>query len=232
MDINYWNEKASEYWRLDHGSLVKGLHPALRKEIMSGGKKILDFGCGEGRLCLDIPNKFELSLYDINGEAVKRAEKNIGTTKIKYSFYNKEDILKKYFDTIVCSMVLECIDSREEFVSTSKVISEAIKKGGKVIIGMTHPCFRNYSYSDFKAHFDFNKNSYFDNGSGFLVKMNDGQHETSFIDYHWSISFVIKVFNNFGFLVEDILEVKDNCSNSLGNKFVPPFIIYKFVKNE
>ena len=68
---------------------------------------------------------------------------------------------------------------------------------GRPFIVVTHPCFREESYSSFKTQ--FNNEDYLQNGSSFGVEVFDRDKAIQFVDYHWNLSTMLKQSREVGF---------------------------------
>jgi ubiquinone/menaquinone biosynthesis C-methylase UbiE len=229
MEKNYWQKKSKEYLDFRHTSLTNIVHPILIKEVEKGGINILDFGCADGRVAKMLPDGFDISLYDKSVEMMKLAKSNFNDKTVKA--YTKETKLPlNEFDSIICSMVLVCIDNEKEYNDAVVNMNRVLKQGGSTFIVLTHPCFRDKRYSDFFTDFSYEKNSYFDEAQPFQVTLFDSDSKTTFTDYHWSLSFTINTFVKNEFSLEKIIEVRDDVSDEDCNRSTPPFIILKFKK--
>ena len=63
-------------------------------------------------------------------------------------------------------------------------------------IVVTHPCFREESYSSFKTQFE--NEGYLQDGLSFAVEVFDRDKAVQFVDYHWNLS-MIKQSREVGF---------------------------------
>lgn len=94
--------------------------------------KILDAGCGEGQLLLEIFNRGYKNIYgvDITKIALKQAEKRV---KAKLSLQNLEDLNfpNEYFDVVICTEVIEHVENYKKVI---KELKRILKKNGLLII--------------------------------------------------------------------------------------------------
>ena len=230
---NVWlnNHKEFAQNRIDSRQYI--LLPEIAKIIHDlKASNIFDYGCGEGYLSKHLINKrINLSLYDINTEMTKLAESNAVENKIKsISIYNSENkFLKNSFDCVVLSLVLMTIENEKEYMSVLENCKKILKNSGKLIIGLTHPCFRQSLFSTHHTNYTLGTEfDYFNNKFPFDVYLRTSKSERSihFKDFHYNLTYTFATLKVAGFIVEDLIELKD-CSieNSYYNKFLSPYII-------
>jgi len=228
MEKNFWIDNSTDYTELLHTSLKNVLHPMTVKVINeSKPKKYLDYGCGDGRMTEMIDKEIPISLFDISEEMLEQAERRL-TNRIEKVYRNISEIPANTFDVIVLSLVFVCIDNDNDFTTAMQTISNSLAINGKAIIALTHPCFRQYSYSDyFTAYTNDKPFEYHQNGEPFEVTIHDESKKLSvtFTDYHWTLSYTINKMIQTGLTIEKIIETEDDKSVSGFNKQFPPFII-------
>ena len=87
---------------------------------------ILDLGSGSGRNCINIGKYKKYYCVDFSNEMLKYAEDNLKNKKIKGEFFNANSwdipFIDNFFDSAVCVSVLQCINSKEDRISTIKEI--------------------------------------------------------------------------------------------------------------
>jgi len=222
----FWVDKAYEYSEISWSTNRIGTHPNLLKAYNkhSIGKTILDFGCGDGSLIEQFSKDELFCFYDKSLPMLEIAEKKYKHRNIKI-FNSINDFKNDYFDVVFLSMVLVCIDDKNEIFNILETIKKIKKKDGFLIIANGHPCFRNYSFSDYYTDFlTGNQLDYFQEGQPHDVTIRSSK--LTFTDYNWSLSFIINNCIRIGFNIEEIIEYKDNNINNNFNKYVPPSIIY------
>ncbi|HZI49614.1 MAG TPA: hypothetical protein VFD75_17585, partial [Pyrinomonadaceae bacterium] len=78
---------------------------------------------------------------------------------------------------------------------------------GRAFIVVTHPCFREESYSSFKTQ--FKNEDYLQNGASFGVEIFDRDKAIQFVDYHWNLSTMLKQSREVGFRMLALAELPD-----------------------
>lgn len=225
----FWLLKAKEYCDIGWNTNIIGTHPELFKvyKKYSQGSNILDYGCGDGSLIEQFTGKEKFSFFDVSKSMLDIAENKYSKTKDIKIIRNKDDIEENNYDAIFLSMVLICIDSKDEIRAIIKKMQKAKKKDGYLFIANGHPCFRNYTFSDYFTDFvTGNKLNYFEEGQAHKVTIRSTG--VSFTDHNWSISFIVNEFVKHGFKLQEIVEYSDNNINNFYNPTVPPSIIYVF----
>lgn len=130
MEIEFlkYEESGAYHWRQTSSSLKHhnaGLSARYKKalELAEGlsPKKILDIGCGDGRLSAFFAERFRgaaITGVDTSKTAIELARKKTSDLKninfVDGSFF--EGALKAYYDLIVCADVIEHIEDQRAFV--------------------------------------------------------------------------------------------------------------------
>lgn len=103
--------------------------------------KVLDIGFGSGEILFCFNQTNELNGVDLSYNAVKRSVKRAKKEGYKHFKFLRLDISKskmlpfspRYFDTIICSHVIEHVNND---VSILQEIKRLIKPNGKIVIGI------------------------------------------------------------------------------------------------
>lgn len=232
---NYWLIHPMEFAqnRIDSRQYI--LLPAIAEIIeQERASKVLDYGCGEGYLCNKINNKsIELGLFDISSIMVELAKENAIINQIEsiITYTNQNDISERDFDCVVLSLVLMTIDEDEEYLNVLKNCAKALTPNGCLIIGITHPCFRQAVYSTHQTKFSLGSEfDYFNNNAPFDVFLRTSKPESyiHFEDFHYNLSYTFIMLKEAGLYVEDFFELKDkSIENSFFNNFFSPYLIIK-----
>jgi len=102
-------------------------------DLLSGGERYLDVGCGDGDLCLRVKSKFKQIVgVDIAQNRIQRAKKR--DRDIHFSVADFDEILpfkKGVFDALTCIATFQyCFDPYRVVMEFSRLL----KKGGVLII--------------------------------------------------------------------------------------------------
>lgn len=210
-----------------HTSQKNVLHPTLANLINAQNpKKLLDYGCGDGRILDLLNNDIKIDVHDINQEMLDIIEHKQGK-KIASYYLDREKISKNTYDAVLLSMVLVCIDNEIEYLNVLKRIKLCKTKTGRVYIAVTHPCFRDKTFSNFYTSFS-NKQpfKYLNNGAPFDVYIEDKMPPSvAFTDFHWSLSFTLNKILEAGLIIEKVIETSDDSKSKKENKLFSPYLI-------
>ena len=234
MSIHNWKETPEDFFEAEHSSQKNILHP-LTAEIINKlkPKTLLDYGCGDGRLLELLNRGIEISVFDRSPEMLRHIKVKRGGL-LKQIYSSTTELPIEHFDVALLSMVLMCIDDKAEYANVCNNVSRAIKENGRVIISLSHPCFRQYRFSNF--HTSFGEKQLFDylnDGNPFNVTIHDkGPDEITFEDYHYSLSFTINQLSKAGLVIESIIETTDDLKHSRSNSLYSPYIILICKHNE
>jgi SAM-dependent methyltransferase len=167
--------------------------------------EFLDYGCGNGFVATLLDNKTRKYLYDANPASIQ-----IELEKFNARVVSRPGLRQNFYDTVLLSYVLICIQDETMFTEVIADIANAIKPGGVLIIAECHPCFRGQKFSYMKSDFDA---SYFDEGAAEHKTLFDKDGGTvNFDDYHHSMSFILNHLADVGFALEKMIETKDTCN--------------------
>jgi len=110
-------------------SMIKESQKVIKENL---NKKILDFGCGNGKFLhlYDLMDEFSEGYgIDLNEKLIKKAKKNNHNPKIKYALSNDKffEDKKEYFDVVYSQEVIYTI---KDLKSHAENIFNSLKKGG------------------------------------------------------------------------------------------------------
>jgi ubiquinone/menaquinone biosynthesis C-methylase UbiE len=107
------------------------------------GEKILDVGCGQGELCREFAEKgVQVVGVDSSRKLIDIAKKRSARFNIHYRVAdagNLEGMQDGTFDA-ACSIL--ALQNREDLEAVAKEMSRVIKRGGRLVWVLNHPCFR------------------------------------------------------------------------------------------
>jgi SAM-dependent methyltransferase len=228
MATDYWSEHSADYSGLFQESKENVLYPAMVDLIKRrGAGRLLDYGCGDGRFLHFLPGDVEASVYDRSSEMLALAKRLAGG-RIRRFYDDADQIPEDYFDAVVVSLVLVCIDNEAEYAQVLRDVHRILKPGGLGIFAVTHPCFRQYAYSDFSTSYCKSPHfNYFKEGEAFGVTMTDDRagKSISFNDYHWTLGFTINKTVEAGLIIDRVVETGDDASAANFNPEKSPYLI-------
>ncbi len=128
---NYWNEKPNDELNdfVYKWPVIKKVFPRINR------LKVLDYGCGSGRLLGELINNFPDNSYigaDVSESGLKRAKRNLGEVEFaKVSDGVKLPFGKNSFDLIIATDVIEHVyDTKLLFSEFYRIL----RMGGEIII--------------------------------------------------------------------------------------------------
>ena len=132
LNNGFWSFGISWFHSLDYLTILEFI---LIKIKQKNAKKILDFGCGDGRLVKELINKDKNETYgvDISKKALTFARLFCKDENNKIFFEGVKNLNQSDFDFIVATEVLEHIHE-DELPGVLKDISEIITKDGHFLV--------------------------------------------------------------------------------------------------
>lgn len=220
-----WGKKATTDWELGHKNVAKLLQPIQ-------GKKILDYGCGNGKFSTYL-NKLGAKVVGIDiSPAQLEVAKKSEDKNIVYLLDNDPKIETKYidyFDAGVLIFVLCEISSRDIMLSVLKRVFNLLKSDSQLII--LNPNWDKSNGKDFLTH-----------QMQYQPELKLGEHVTTILkgdppihipDYYWSKDFYLEMLKKAGFVNYEIYEplAPDDDIPWKDEKEYPPFLIIKAKKS-
>ena len=205
---SFWRtEGARDFYGLDNAEKVV-LHPFIAEMInQMNPKALLDFGCGDGYLSTLIDPSTEVHLYDSNSDFVNRliVEKDDRVDVL----VEEGRIRENYYDCVVQSSVLMCVETKEELNRILSSNHRSLKEGGSLVLVTTHPCFLQYEFGHYYTSFDHHNFRYLHEGLKYEVFMRREGRPLAFTDYNWPLSTIINLVIKNGFRVRRVVEHPD-----------------------
>jgi ubiquinone/menaquinone biosynthesis C-methylase UbiE len=118
------------------------------------GRSVLDLACGEGYNTRILANKgAEIVGVDFSAKLIQlaRSEEARDELGIDYRVADAADLSmfpSGRFDLVTCFMALQDIEDYESAVSE---VARVLKKGGRFVFSITHPCFEMVSYRGYRV---------------------------------------------------------------------------------
>lgn len=139
----------------------------IYRELLKQGDKVLDLGCGNGRLYESLKDfNIDYTGVDVSNELLKKAQlkfrkkSGLSTAKFKYGSFLDIPFKKKLFDKIYCVASFHHIPSKKYRLMALENIKKVLKNDGTLVISVWNlwqPRYRKYIYQSlFRLHkYDF-----------------------------------------------------------------------------
>ena len=217
MYTNDWDFHANTYVELPDVSNIEVNYQAIFSHIEDcSGKTILDYGCGEGRLSNSLEKMgAKVVGVDISLPIIELAKKKSGQLRTKVSFFhmnenNLDFINSGFFDIAISNLVFMMYENKQHIIESMKVINRVLKRNGRFIFVITHPCFIERGGHDYRNVFPeegfiYTKESY---PYKFILQDSNGNEiDNNYHDYHYMLSTYLKIMIQAGFSLSDIDEL-------------------------
>jgi SAM-dependent methyltransferase len=214
----FWTQNSDVYFEVSNIAKTISLYPALLN-IASDlhGKRILDFGCGDGTLSAKFAQAGGMvTAVDQSLAGITRAkelhEKRHRQIKFKHIIPPDYTFIEDSgpFDMVIFSLVLDTVPTSQELLELLKFAFRITVKGGKMLIGESHPCFRNHNFG--LVSLDLKPEQYKIPGTTFQVKICGGKKNHKnihFTVYHYPLDTLTGSIGEAGFLTHRLHEVYD-----------------------
>lgn len=212
MNEKYWNKIGEKYYQIKESrfetafifvrDIIKKINP----------NRILDYGGGDGSFsiaCADLPIKSIFS-FDPSPKITKLAKKKCEKIEKIKVLQSTSSLPPASFDVISMNAVWMCLSTEDVCLSVFADIRKLLRSDGLLIISVTHPCFRNITFSSYCTNFDLK--DYLNNGTKFNVEIFDAYHKIQIEDTHWNLSKMTSQLFDSGFNVEKLCELADKFS--------------------
>jgi ubiquinone/menaquinone biosynthesis C-methylase UbiE len=138
----------------------------IYKEMTDEGDRVLDLGCGNGRLFTSLRERdVKYVGVDVSEGLLREAAKKHKKAKFKVGSFNKIPYKRPYFDKVFCVASFHHIPSKEYRIKALKEIKRVLKKDGTVAISVWNLWQKRYRKFVFESLFRLNK---YDFGDTFI----------------------------------------------------------------
>ena len=214
-----WNHDTAraygELGRQHHVAILESVVPGLLGSLDK--RRVLDFGCGPGRLAVALAEAgaAEVVAVDESSEMVAEARTTIdrerGDIRRRISVRRGDETdlgALGGFDAALSSLALMMCDTRERLETVSRALVGALEPGGRLVVVVTHPCFRRRDYGTF--HYVLPDDyDYWRSGVPYEVRLTpqSGQQAATITDHHWTLEDYCNALTSAGGALTRLLEL-------------------------
>jgi ubiquinone/menaquinone biosynthesis C-methylase UbiE len=200
-------EGYSQLRRHERGLNMAVDQPAMRSLMPPlAGKRVLDLGCGFGKMCRYAIEKGAASVVgvDISTKMLAKAREDTADTRISYIQSALEDLrfAPASFDVVVSSLALHYV---ERFDLVCANVKSWLVKGGAFVFSVEHPMITAYPVGNHPGAHGEERNWSIDN-----YKFEGIRHTKWFTDdvikYHRSVETYVNTLIDKGFALVRLLE--------------------------
>ena len=191
---------------------LKDIHQAYHNYIKTReGLKVLDYGCGEGKLVQELLDRGATAFgYDTSGAIIEKARVRVSGNAILEAIESAEIPLPaNSIDAVVSNLVLMMCSDRKKLNDVFQEIGRVSRD--KFAFCIPHPCFSREQFSSYHNNF-FKGYDYFDEERPyqFVLHHPDGRMITNsdFIDHIYKLETYFGFFADAGFSLEVVKELK------------------------
>lgn len=246
-DVAEWYDKHLE--KTSDTYHEKVVHPNLLRMLGDiKGKQILDLACGQGifsRMLAD--HGANVIGVDLGKELIDIAEKKNDDYRFKIHYFHgpSDDlymIKDESKDVVVCVLALQNIQKLQE---TMEEVSRVLKKGGKFLVVLNHPAFRNprHTHWGYDEHekIQYRRVDEYLSESKVKIDMTPGSREEKkfTVSFHRPLQVYVKALSKYGFAITRLEEWESHKESKTGprkqaedksRKEIPLFIAMEAVK--
>lgn len=240
MEKSNWNELAKGFADINRVTdWLIGFPAVLKEADARPGQTVLDYGCGDGQVCIVLAsNGVGVIGVDNSEEMINLAKERNSHKLIRYYKNNDSEldvIPDNSVDVAMANFVFLTIDKRDVIKRICREILRTLKSGGKFIICTNGPNSLNHKYISYSIIAD---NKCIDgNGYPNKVKLHaPNGNKIEFTDYYWSPSDYEEILTAVGFNVKKSFEPELDLSPEgleiIDELTYPPFLIVSATKGE
>jgi SAM-dependent methyltransferase len=187
---------------------------------------VLDYGAGDGKFLAELRQQFagELWHYDPSPALEAKAKQLLGSADVRFC-QDAKSLGSQSIDVVSSIAVWMTLPSHQACLQYLAEQHRLLRHEGRAFIVVTHPCFREESYSSFKTQ--FKNEDYLQDGVAFGVEVFDRDKAVHFVDYHWNLSTMLKQSREVGFQLLVLTELPDATG---GNPRGTPWLCFEFGK--
>lgn len=219
-DIQAWNLIAERYAQVVESSGDRCMPEVGERfwELLGdvNGKRILDLGCGQGRLVYELSSRgADVVGIDGSEELVQRGRKLYpGLSFMVYDLVKGLPELGGSFDIVVSKMALMDIPEIAELFQS---IANVLKPGGVFVFTLPHPCFfMQKSHQDGDGQWFKKHTGYLDLETRRIETFGGHNH------YHRPLSYYVRNLSSAGLLLYELYEPGHKSSSG---KVDPAFLV-------
>lgn len=174
----------------------------------SSSFSILDMGCGPGVLARSLPTSCIYYGVDVSPSLIAKAKNSTGTTFFVADATKDLPFEKRDFDYVAFILSLQNMENPEEALSQAAL---RLKKGGRLLLVLNHPCFRIPRQSswgvDEKNQLVYRRINRYLSPLKIPIQMHPGRNEgTTTFSFHRSLSSYMDLLFSKGFVVTALEE--------------------------
>lgn len=208
-----WDESdAEQYAALGGQDHVPILCEAITELVDLRGQRVLDFGCGEGHLTRALIERAKpAAMIGIDtSAALIQTARGVAPNDASIQFRVGDEAalpLDEPVDVVLCSLMLMMCRTRQQLTRTLEGLVGSVRSGGRIVIALTHPCFRRADYGAFYNElpeaFD-----YWQSGCDYDVQLaaNDEHQSAAIRDTHWTLSDYLNAIVEAGGMIDRVDE--------------------------
>jgi SAM-dependent methyltransferase len=217
-----WNDVADAYIDVVEDR-QRILLPAITKLVAEKhARRVADVGGGDGRFLEALLAWFgegyfsQVALTDPSVRMREHARRRLGGEANIHP--SPHDLEGRSWDCVMLIAVWMGLESEEECVTVLRDAGALLARGGRLIAGVTHPCFRDRSFHTYTTNFDMS--DYLKGGTPFRVTLYDSRRSLELVDTHWSLTDHMRQLRSAGLVLESLEELADVGPSSPGSPWL------------